>query len=281
MTDIAITGATGRLGGAVARRLAAAGVAQRLIVRDPARAPQLPGASIAAASYDDQVAARAALQGVRVLFMVSAAESPVRVAEHAAFIESAAAVGVEHIVYTSFVGAAADSVFTLGRDHAATEQLLQAMSVATTLLRDNLYADFVPLLAGEDDVIRGPGGGGRVAVVAIDDIADVAAAVLLNPGAHRGATYELTGPQSLTLDELAAALAVTSGRSFRYQPETVAEAYASRAHYGAPQYLLDAWVSTYTAIAAGEFAAVHDDVERLTGHPATPLAAVLGRVRRP
>jgi len=62
-----------------------------------------------------------------------------------------------------------------------------------------------------------------------------------------------------------------------YQPETVEEAYASRAHYGAPQFQVDAWVSTYTAIAAGELEAVTDDVPRLTGHPATSLAELVGR----
>ena len=47
---IAVTGATGRLGGKVVARLAKLGVKQRLIVRDPARAPNLPGAEVAAAS---------------------------------------------------------------------------------------------------------------------------------------------------------------------------------------------------------------------------------------
>jgi len=63
----------------------------------------------------------------------------------------------------------------------------------------------------------------------------------------------------------------------RYQPETVAEAYASRAGYGAPGWQVDAWVSTYTAIASGELAGVTDDIARLTGHPATSLAALLRR----
>ena len=50
---IAVTGATGGLGGRVARRLAEQGVGQRLVVRDPGRAPELAGAEVAAGSYDD------------------------------------------------------------------------------------------------------------------------------------------------------------------------------------------------------------------------------------
>jgi NAD(P)H dehydrogenase (quinone) len=61
-------------------------------------------------------------------------------------------------------------------------------------------------------------------------------------------------------------------------PETVEQAYASRAAYGAPQWQLDAWVSTYTAIANGELAIVSDAVARLTGRPPLPLAAVLSGI---
>ena len=65
------------------------------------------------------------------------------------------------------------------------------------------------------------------------------------------------------------------GREFTFEDETVEEAYASRASYGAPDWQLDAWVSTYTAIAAGEMAGVSGDVELLTGRPATSLEDLL------
>src|SRR5947209_10436068 len=174
-----VTGATGRLGGRVARRLAAAGVEQRLLVRDPSRAPQLARSSMAQASFSDADAVRAGLDGVSVLLMVSAAESADRLDQHLTFVDAAAAAGVEHVVYTSFFGAAPDCTFTLGRDHYATEQRIRASGMRFTFLRDNFYVDFMPALAGPDGVIRGPAGDGRVAAVAVDDVADVATAVLL------------------------------------------------------------------------------------------------------
>jgi len=272
---IGVTGATGRLGGRVARRLAAAGVEQRLLVRDASRAPQLAGTTVAGASFEDTAAVREALTGISTLLMVSAAENADRLAQHTSFVDAAAAAGVEHLVYISFYGAAADCTFTLGRDHYATEQHIRARGLTFTFLRDNLYADFVGAMVGEDGVLRGPAGNGRVAAVAMDDIADVAAAVLSDPPPHAGATYRLTGPESLTLDDVAAALSTALARPVSYRPETVEEAYASRASYGAPPWQVDAWVSTYTAIANGEVAAVTDDVPRLTGHPATSLAELL------
>jgi NAD(P)H dehydrogenase (quinone) len=270
---LAVTGSTGRLGGRVARLLE--GVPQRLVVRDAARAPDLPGCTVAVASYDDGPAVRAALAGATTVFMVSGAEHPERVAQHRTFVDAAAAAGVSHLVYTSFYGASPTSTFTLARDHHATEEHIRASGLAYTFLRDNLYADFFPLMADDQGVIRGPAGDGRVAAVATDDVAAVAAAVLADPAAHAGATYDLTGPVALTLHEVAEIVTAAGKGPARYHPETVDEAYASRAVYGAPPWQVDAWVSTYTAIAAGELATVSDAVPRLTGRPALTLAAIL------
>jgi NAD(P)H dehydrogenase (quinone) len=272
---IVVTGATGRLGGRVAARLAAAGVPQRLIVRDAARAPQLPGAAVFAADYGDPAALRRALDGGGTVLMVSAAETPERVAQHRTFVDAAAAAGVGHLVYTSFQGAAPHAAFTLARDHWATEEHIRASGVAFTFLRDSVYADFLPFMIGDDGVIRGPAGDGRAAVVAQDDIADAAAAVLRDPAPHAGRTYDLTGPEALTFAEMAAIITRITGRAVRYHAESVPEAYASRASYGAPDWQVDAWVSTYTAVAAGQLAAVSPAVEQLTGHLATSLSQLL------
>lgn len=275
MTMIAVTGATGQLGGRIACRLAAGGVAQRLIVRDAARAPDLPGAEVATAAFDEAAAVRAALTGIDTVLMVSAAETPDRVAQHLAFVDAAVAAGVSHLVYISFAGASPTSTFTLARDHWATERHIASTGIRWTFLRDSLYADFLPGMVGPDGVLRGPAGDGRVAAVSQEDIAAVAAAVLRDPASHTGATYDLTGPQALTLTEIAAAISEITGREVRYHPETVEEAYASRAAYGAPDWQVEAWVSTYTAIAAREMAAVSSSIPKILGRPATSLAAVL------
>ncbi|MET1058651.1 MAG: NAD(P)H-binding protein [Nocardioides sp.] len=272
---LAITGSTGAVGGLVARQLAA--LHPRLIVRDASRAPQLAGCDVAVATYADGTAAERALAGIDVLFMVSAAESEVRRDEHRSFIAAAARAGVGHVVYTSFAAAAADATFTLGRDHHDAEQAIRESGMAFTFLRDNFYADFVPYFADEHGVIRGPAGTGRFAAVARADVADVAAAVLRSPGDHVGAAYELTGPEAFTMAEAAARAGAFLGREMSYEEETLEEAYASRrAAYGAPDWQLDAWVSTYTAIADGSVEHVSDDVRRVTGNPPRTLEQALG-----
>jgi NAD(P)H dehydrogenase (quinone) len=273
---IAVTGATGGLGGRVARRLAGRGVAQRLVVRDAARAPELDRAEVAEATYGDGEAMRRALDGVATLLMVSASEDRERVKLHTTAVEAAVAAGVGRVVYTSFFGAAPDCTFTFGRDHWHTEEALKASGVRWTFLRDNLYIDFLPLMAGADGVIRGPGGNGRAAVVARDDIADAGVAVLLDDtGRHDGRGYDMTGPEALTLAEVAEQLSRVAGRPITYQEETLEEAYASRATYGAPDWEVDGWVSTYTAIANGDLERVSGDLEALAGHPPIRLAGFL------
>jgi uncharacterized protein YbjT (DUF2867 family) len=274
---LAVTGSTGALGGLVARALADAGTEQRLLVRDPSRAPDLPGATVHTAAYDDRAASLRALDGVSVLFMVSASESADRREQHLAFVDAAVEAGVEHVVYTSFFGASPDATFTLARDHFATEERLRDSGADFTFLRDNLYLDVMPFFAGEDGVIRGPAGDGRAALVARADVARVAVTVLQDPAAHRGASYDLTGPEALTMTEVAEVLTRHTGRPITFHDETVEEAYESRRRWPAPDWQYDAWVSTYLAIASGELSRVSDDVERVTGTPPIGLAELLAQ----
>jgi len=274
---IAVTGATGAVGGRVARLLVGTDFRAdvRLLVRDLSRAPDFDG-DVRVCEYADEQAAVEALRGADTLFMVSAAEAPDRRAQHRTFIRAAATAGVRHLVYTSFAGAAEDATFTLGRDHFDAEAAVRETGLAFTFLRDNFYSDLLPEFAGDDGVIRGPAGDGRVAAVARADVADVAVTVLREPERHAGATYTLTGPEALTLAEAAERAGKVLDRTLRFQDESVEDAYAwRRAAYGAEDWQLDAWVSTYTAIADGSVAEVTGDVERVTGHPARTIEQAL------
>lgn len=272
---VAVTGATGKVGALVAAELRARGSEPRLIVRDPARLPT-PAPDVRVAEFADSRAVEAALRGVRTVLMVSASESPDRRKVHRVFVDAAARAGVQHIVYTSFLGAAPDAVFTLARDHFDTEQAIVSSGVAYTFLRDSLYADFIPGMA-VDGRIRGPAAHGRLAPVARADVARAAAAVLQDPPAHAGRTYDLTGPAALTMEEVSVCLSEASGAPVVYEEESIHEAYRSREVFDAPRWQVEAWVSTYTAIAAGELDVVSDDVRALTGRGPLSLPDVVRR----
>jgi NAD(P)H dehydrogenase (quinone) len=269
-----VTGATGAVGGRVAARLAELRYSQRLIVRDVDRAPDLPGAEAAEASYDDPQAMRRALLGVRTFFMVSAGEAYDRLHQHIAVVDAAVAAGVERIVYLSFIGAAPEATFTFARDHWWTEEHVRDTSIRHTFLRDSLYQDMLPTMVGDDGVIRGPAGDGRVGAVARDDVADVAVAVMLSHE-HNARTYDVTGPEAITLHQVAEELSRVTGHSSTYHAETLEEAYVSRASYGAPEWEVEGWVTSYVAIATGEMGAVSDTVSKLTGHAPMTFAEFL------
>jgi NAD(P)H dehydrogenase (quinone) len=274
---IAVTGATGEVGGRVARRLAEREIPQRLVVRDPSRAPDLEGAEVKQASnYEAREEMEAALKGAETLFLVSGGEARNRVEQHKAAVDAAKAAGVERIVYLSFFDAKPDTAFTFGRHHFHTEEHIKASGLSYAFSRDNIYLDFVPFFAGADGAIRGPGGDGSFAPVARDDIADVVVELLTNPD-RDGQAYEVSGPESFTLAEAAERLGTAIGREITYVDETLEEAWTSRRPSGEPDWVLEGWVTTYVAIAKGELADVTSTVKDLTGHEPMRLEELLER----
>ena len=276
---IAVTGVTGTLGSRVLERLSAAGdVPLRLVVRDAGRAPAVPGAEVVEnpGGYADPAGFRAALDGVDTLYLVSAAEAEDRLQQHFAAVDAAVAAGVQRIVYTSFLGAKDDAVFTLVRQHAATEDRIRQSEVRATFLRHSMYADFVPFFATREDgraVIAAPAGEGRTSFVSRDDLADVGAAVLLDDsGRFDGQALEVTGPEALSMDDAARVLTEVTGIPTEYRRQTVEEAWATRRPSGHPDWEIEGWVTSYLAIAAGELSTVTDVVPTVAGHPARTVA---------
>jgi uncharacterized protein YbjT (DUF2867 family) len=262
---IAVTGATGEVGRRVLARLG--DVPHFSVVRDASRGA---GSFRVASDYGARDEMTAAFEGADTVFLVPATENAERVAQHVAAVDAAVAAGVSRLVYLSFLGAAADATFTLARDHWATEQHIRATGLRWTFLRMNLYMDFIRNMVGADGVIRGPAGDGRLSAILRDDVAAAAAAVLTSSSpAHDGATYDLTGPSSFSLAEAAALM----GASF--EDETDAEAYASRANYGAPDWEVRGWVTSYQAIRDGSLDVLSPAVRELTGRDPVSLESYL------
>lgn len=272
---IGITGVTGKLGSYVADLVDKKGIASVHLARSPERATVYASAEIRRISYTNTPKVIEALKGIDTLLMVSARENPERVEEHKEFLDAAKLAGVQHIVYTSFYGADEKATFTLSRDHAQKEAYIKELGFTYTFLRDNFYLDFFFDIALENGEIRGPAGSGQVSAVARKDTSRVAAEILLNPKEWENQTLNLTGPEDLSMEEIVALLSKETGKTIAYVDESVEEAYESRKKWPAQTWEYDAWVSTYTAIKAGEQAGVSTDVEKVLGRPAMSLIDVL------
>ena len=272
---IGITGVTGKLGSYVANLVDKKGMVSVHLARSPERAKVYASAEIRKIVYANTPEVVEALKSIDTLLMVSARENPERVKEHKEFLDAAKLAGVQHIVYTSFYGADEKASFTLSRDHAQTEAYIKELGFTYTFLRDNFYLDFLIDIALENGEIRGPAGSGQVSAVARKDTSRVAAEILLHAKKWKNQTLNLTGPEELSMEEIVALLSKETGKTIAYVDESVEEAYESRKKWPAQTWEYDAWVSTYTAIKAGEQAGVSTDVEKVLGHPASSLLDIL------
>ncbi len=177
--------------------------------------------------------------------------------------------GVRRAVYTSFLRAAPEAVFTLARDHFHTRSSISSRPAcssarcATASIR-NVLPDLV-----DGGLIRGPAGTGRFAPVSRADIADVAVALLLDDD-QPTARFDVTGPELLTMAEVADLLGEAAGSPVPCVNGTLAEAYASRAHSDVPTFEIEGWVTSYHAIAVGELAIASGAVESIT--PSAPAS---------
>jgi NAD(P)H dehydrogenase (quinone) len=303
---LAVTGATGKIGGRVAARLAALGLEQRVIVRDPSRLAALPGAEVRqVSSYGDPAAMGKALTGVDTLFLVSAMEImgvinksiergvPVpnydRLHEHICAVSAAAAVGVRHVIYLSFLNSEPDATFFAAREHYRTEEFIRSTGIDFTFMRQGLYMDNVPGHVMSDDVMRAPAGDGKASWISRDDIAESVVGVMTGKG-HEGKTYDICGREALSMAEIAGQMSAVLGRKITYQAQTPHEARTGRnmsrminlelarrekTGTGLTEPELEGWVSHYLEIATGEAGTVSDAVLRLTGRPAETVAEYL------
>jgi uncharacterized protein YbjT (DUF2867 family) len=264
MDLIAVTGVTGVLGSRIAENLNRLGRPLRLIARDPSRVPEDLEGEVVAGDYNDEAQMTAAFSGAGTVFLVSGREAEDRLEHHRRAVTAATVAGVDKIVYTSFLGAGPRATFVLARQHFQTEELIRATGARFVILRDAMYTDFIPYIAGEDGVIRGPAGAGESSWVTRDDIAAAATQVLITAD-HDDSTLDITGPEAVSMAETAKRLSRHIGRSISYHDEAEEEAYASRASFNAPDWEVEGWVTSYQAIAGGELATVSNAVEILTG----------------
>lgn len=280
---IVVTAATGRLGRATAEALLARGVAPsevRLAARSPDRLADLAarGFGVAAADYERADTLEAAFAGAdSVLLISSMGVDADRLRHHRNAIEAARRAGVRRIVYTSATHPSADSRFEWAGAHRLTEALLAESGLAWTILRDNAYAANNAGLyeqARHSGVLALPGVDAAVAYVTHEDVAAAAAAALATPG-HDGRIYEITGPEAVDGHRIAAMLGEVFGRPISAVDLPLADFAQGLRAAGLPEFVVSGVTSFQAALAAGEYAAVSDDVARLTGVPAQPLRTYL------
>lgn len=281
---LALTGASGQLGRRVADLLLDVhGVdpaALVLLSRTPETLTDLAerGADVRPADFADPDGLRTALAGVDRLLIVSLdVLGPTRVALQTAAVEAAAAAGVGHLLYTSLPRPELDNPALVAADHRLTEEAILATGVDWTFLRNSLYAE---LKVGELAGAAATGayahnmGAGRAAYVSREDCAAAAAAALVE-AAHTGRAYDITGPELLDADDVAAVFSAVSGRPVAALDLADDTYEKGLLEHGVPAPVVPVLSSFGRAIREGYLDLRTDDVATLTGRAPRTLADVL------
>jgi NAD(P)H dehydrogenase (quinone) len=277
---IAVTGATGRIGGQVVRLLA--GQQHRVVAltrRPPAAVPWPAGVEARQAGYADEQALSAALDGVGTLVLVSS-DGPVAdvIVHHRNVIRAAARRGVAHIVALSGLDAGLDSRFCYAVGYGYTEQLLAGSGCAISLARASIYTEFFLSFltrARTTGQLRLPAADGRVSFVSRGDVARSLAALAAAPPAGR--PQEITGPESLDMAALAALARQEWATPVEYTAITPGELVADLASDGEDPWWIYAYSSMFASIRDHRWTAVSADTERLTGRLPVPVQDILAR----
>ena len=287
---ISISGASGNLGRATALQVAellqltGEGAADRLTLtsRSPGDVEGLvPGAATRFADFDRPDTLREAFGGAATLLLISTDRVDNRSAQHAAAIDAARDAGVGHVIYTSMLSPGPENPALISESHWATEEHLRASGLAFTILRFSLYSDFQMFEAAEalasGRFVHNRGTGG-CSYIARSDCALVAASVVCGDG-HEGATYELTGPESLDAEALAALYADAGGRPVEAvavsDDELLAAVSGGASADGHVQYGAALTVSLGRSIREGRFSGVSTTVQQLTGSAPRSVADML------
>jgi uncharacterized protein YbjT (DUF2867 family) len=241
---ILVTGATGLNGSALVRVLAQRGVPVRALVRNRAKAAAL--AALANVEIVEGDMARPEtlalpLHGVERAMLISSSV-PEMLDVQSNFIDAAKKAGVRHVVKLSGIMPEIDSAFRFARMHGEIEKRLEASGLAFTHLRAGefmpAYFRQVPMIVGKGALFL-PMENAKIASTDVGDIAEVAADTLTGSG-HEGKIYPLTGPEALTMAEVAVRLSAVTGKPIKYVNVPPEDARKAQLAAGMPPYLADA-----------------------------------------
>ncbi len=277
-SPVLVTGATGTVGAPLVAALREAGAPVRAATRHPGMES---GQGIEEVRFDltDPTTWSAAFTDVETMFLLRPPQVGNVKRDVAPALSAARAIGVRHVVLLSVQGADRLKIVP----HARIESWLRSSGMGWTSLRPSFFTQNLARVHGaqvrEHDELLMPAGHGRTAFVDAEDVAAVAAAALLDPGAHASRAYTPTGPEALTYDAVAAQLSNVLGRRITYRAPGLVE-YVRRARsWGMAPGMIAVTSVIYTTARVGIAAGLTDDVRAVTGRTPTGVRAVLERDR--
>ncbi len=275
---ILITGATGQLGSAVIQQLLTKIPASQIaaFVRDTGKAAGLQekGVSIRVGTYDDTAALDNAMQGIEKVLLISGGDADNALQQHQNVVDAAKKAGVKCIAYTSrSLKDPGTLVNKLMNRHFQTEDYIKESGLNYALFRNILYMDVLPLFVGKqvfDTGIHLPAGDGKVSFALRGEMGEAIAKVLLDSDCDNQ-TYNFTGSETYSFEDVANALSELSGKEVKYSAVTPAEFEAQMKSRGIPDFMVPRMIGFITDIKNGQETTLSPDLENKLGRKPVSL----------
>lgn len=285
---ILITGATGNFGRATIDFLLKKGIPESNIaalVRDSAKAEDLKnkGVIIKIGDYDNYTSLLSAFKGVDKLLLISGSDIVKRGIQQENAVKAAKEAGVNHIIYTSFERkneTGTSPIAILAKAHIDTEKNIKVSGLTYTILRDNLYADVLPMFMGEKVLETGIfllAGDGKASFATRLDMAEAAANILSGEG-HENKEYSLANDTNYSLSDVASLLSELTGKRVMYHSPSAEVFTETLSKAGVPKEMIGMSAGFCEAIRQGEFSTTKSDLQFLLGRKPTTLKEYLKSV---
>ena len=280
--SVIVTGAAGHLGRLVAEQLLERLPPEEVVLvtrrQEALRELRSRGADVRHGDFDDPGSLRDAFAGGSRMLLISTDAVGQRIRQHRAAIDAAAAAGVRHVVFTSIINPVVrNPIGPNAWEQGKTEAILKRSGLAWTVLRFGSFAELQlpPAATGvQNGQLILNNGNGRIAPIARRDCAEAAAVVLTTDG-HACQTYQITGPEALSVHDLAALYTELSGHPVKIVPVSDAMATSILVGIGTPMAIAVGIAAFGRAVRLGYFDVVDPAFEKLTGHPPMSLRDVL------
>lgn len=271
---ILLTGATGKTGGEVAKQLAANNIPFRALVRnlDKAAALKELGAELVVGDMEDAEAVSKALAGAdKAVLIISNGEHQLTIEKQ--FTDCAVAAGVKHLVKLSSMESEPGTTKPIPKMHVESEEHIRASGISWTMVRPTFFTqNFLTsarTIKESDSIVMALGN----AVVAPTDLRDVAEIIrlVLTDDTHLNKSYDITGPEALSLAQAAEMFSKVLGREIKYVAQPVEEFGKILTQVGFPEWRVKAVCDEFRLL--GERASMHttDTVRQILGRDPTSL----------
>jgi NAD(P)H dehydrogenase (quinone) len=279
---ILVTGATGHFGKLAINFLIRNGIAPQEIialVREEEKAKEIAktGVVLRLGNYNDYDSLEKAFTGVDKLLFVSGSDINNRITQHQNVIQAAKAAGVKHIVYTSFQRkneTTSSPLWIVAQSHIQTEKWLQESELQYTILKNNLYLDFLPGFIGEKmletGVIYVPAQYGKISAVLRSEMAE-ATANILTTGGHNRKVYDFTNTEAVSYQEIAEKIATLTNKPIQYVSPSANEYAQTLTNLGVPAEAVAIFTSFAVAQSLGELDVESNDLSNLLGRKPTSV----------